>query len=374
MAILMSACNKYKKIEKVDNLTILHLNGTAYERGLTHGQLMRNEIELIIERWKKEVEQNYQHKFDEVIDMFFKNTTYIEVIKKYCPELLEEVYGISQGSGIDYNTILAFQMSEEIDILSDEIKSKYCTSMSINRSDNAPTFLAQNMDPPLFMHGNPTLLHITDPQTKLESYVYTFPGFIGLNGLNSKGVAITCNSISMLNSSSYGLPVAFMVRYILKQTHEQLAFDVLKEIPIGIPQCFTIGGIAEARCFECSCGEIKEFYPFDNKNITLHTNFAISNRDFNKKYIELLANYGKTIDDPYYCPRYFLAYDKIKESDFKLNKESIQSILSLTEPEIQPISNDETYGSLIMKLSENPVLYIAPGKPDITDYIELRFD
>jgi len=374
IGLISCSCENKQRIEKIDNLTVLHLSGSPYERGLAHGQLLHQEIYQIISRWEKEVELINEDDFENVIDYFFKNTTYVDIIKKYCPDLLEEVYGISKGCGINYETILAFQLSEEIDCLSNEYKRKNCTSISKNRDRINPTFLAQNMDPPLFLHGNPTLLHIMDKDSDLESFIYTFPGFIGLNGLNSKGVGITCNSISMLNYSKHGLPVSFIVRSVLKQQHEQLAFNFLHEIPIGIPQCFTIGGIREAKCLECSKNSIKEFYPFKNKNVTLHTNFAAANRDFSQDFIDLLAENEKTIDDPYYCPRYFLAYDKIVESDFNLDYNNIKNILSLTEPEIQPISNEETYGCLIMELSEKPKLYLAPGKPDITDFILLEFN
>jgi len=374
LALFFSSCNQQNKIEKIKSLTILHLSGTPYERGLAHGQLLREEINITISKWKKVVEETSNNTFDEVISDFFDNTTYVEIIKKTCPELLEEVYGISEGSGIDYETILAFQMSEEIDALSDELNNKHCTAIGMNRTDTEPTFLAQNMDPDQFLHGFPTLLHIIDKESKLESYVYTFPGFIGLDGLNSNGIAITCNSMSMLNYSKHGLPVAFIVRSVLTQKHEQNAFDFIKEVPMGIPQCFIIGGISGIRCFECSANQKTEYFTFKDKNIALHTNYAITNRDFNQKYIHVLSEYGKTIDDPYYCPRLYLAYDKIKEVNYKLNYENIKSILSLAEPAIQPISNENTYGCLIMELSKYPKLFLAPGRPDKTEFIEFSLN
>jgi predicted choloylglycine hydrolase len=369
---IITACNPNSSIEQLGDLKVLHLSGSPYERGLAYGQIMKSEIHIIIDRWITEVEKEIGD-FDEVTRKLIDSTQLLYSIKKYYPELLEEVYGISEGAGIYYQTVLAFQLSEELDALFSG-ESQHCTSMSIDKTDTTPTILAQNMDPPLYFHGFPILLHITETKTELEQFIYTVPGFIGLTGMNSKGVAVTCNGISMLNSSANGLPVSFIVRLILNQENERMAKNILNEIPIATPQCFTIGGVSGAVCYETSANEVKVFIPFKNSTITLHTNFSILNSDFNQKFINILKEYGKTVDDPYYCPRYFLAYDKIVEVDYLLNAEKIKDILSLTEPTIEPISNKNTYGCLIMKLTDNPVLYIAPGKPDETEFIQLNFN
>ena len=177
-----------------------------------------------------------------------------------------------------------------------------------------------------------------------------------------------------LTTEKDGLPVAFIVRSILSKSNEMEAFNFIKTIPHATPQCYNIGGIDSVKCFECSANSVVEFYPFENKSIILHTNFANVNRDFNQKYIDLLAEYGKTIDDPYFCPRYFLAYDNIKETDLHLDTEKIKDILSLAEPKEQPISNASTYGCLIMEMREKPVLQIAPGRPNKTEFITLKLD
>lgn len=367
------SCNHHRQIEKIGDLTVLHLYGSSYERGLAHGKILKHEIEDITTRWKIEVERTYQADFQKVVSSFLRSTSYVDTIQVYCPELMEEVRGISDGSGIDYETILAFQMSEEIDVLSDELEGKHCTSIGVSKTDSTPAFLAQNMDPPLFLHGFPVLLHNSGGENNPESYIYTFPGFIGLTGMNSKGVAVTCMSMSMLNHSLSGLPVSFILRTILNKSGEKAAIDFIQKVPIATPQCFIIGGMSELRCFECSANQKTEFYPFDSLDVCLHTNFSVKNRDFNDEFVKLLAEYNKTVDDPYYCPRYFLAYDKIVEYNFSLNYETIRSILSLAEPKIEPISNKYTYGSLIMELSDKPVLYISPGRPDSTGYIKLMF-
>jgi len=373
-AIFLYGCGLKSSVEQKNNLTILHLTGNHYDQGFAHGKLLKKDINDIIERWKKEVEQQYQMPFAKATKLFFSTTDIVESINNCCPELIEEIRGISDGSEIDYNTILSFQLSEEIDVLYDITKANRCTSISINRTDSTPTLLAQNMDPPKFLHGKPVLLHFINSKTNDQSYVFTFPGFIGLTGLNSNGVGITCNGMSMLNRSKDGLPVSFVVRKVLQCENEYDAFNFLHQNPVAIPQCFTVGGKTEARCYECSPNMMVIFKPIPIKNLSLHTNFSALNNDFNSAYIKLLSDYGKTVLDPYFCPRYFHAYDMIVDYNYNLSKANIINILSSTEPEIEPISNENTYGCLVMELSSFPTLYIAPGKPSTTPFIKLSFN
>lgn len=364
-------CEKVKDVKKDKNLTILELKGDAYSRGFMHGKTLKNQIDTILQRWKKELETNLHQDFEVLIHTFFEKTTLVDSITKYCPDILEEVRGIASGSGQDFELMLALQLSEEIEWAGRDFLSSNCTSMSCSGKSIRPTIVAQNMDPPLFLHGFPTLLHIHDKNTGNESYVYTFPGFIGLCGM-SENVAVTCNGISMLKHRKDGLPVAFVLRSLLSCKNEFEAFQKVQEIKHATPQCYTIGGNQEAKCFECSANSVVEFFPYEGRDVTLHTNFAAASTDFNVDYIELLSKYGKTTSDPYFSPRYFLLFDKIEDLNFDLNVENIKTLLSLTEPIEHPVSNQWTYGSLIMEMSENPTLYLAPGKPHLTEFLTFQ--
>jgi len=115
------------------NLPILHLNGTPYENGFQHGTIMKNRIIELVGLWKKEIEKNYQISADEFIKTFLDSTNYIPAIKKWTPDLLEEIKGISAGSGIDFNTIFAFQLIDEIWTNARLINiPHHCTSVGIN--------------------------------------------------------------------------------------------------------------------------------------------------------------------------------------------------------------------------------------------------
>src|SRR5438034_663001 len=76
--------------------------------------------------------------------------------------------------------------------------------------------LAQNMDLPEVMDGGQTILRSTAPDGT-RTVVLTAAGMIGLTGCSSAGVGVCVNTLSMLNHSPDGLPVAFVVRGLLER-------------------------------------------------------------------------------------------------------------------------------------------------------------
>lgn len=344
---------------------MIHLEGDPYERGLQYGRLMSEEISHILEAWKAELPAPLNEYPEEIIQ------SYMNYVDEMTPALLQEVRGIADGSGVSFEELFAFQVGEELDNIDPGI-AKHCTSISTNKPLNSPVIVAQNMDPPLFLHGYPLILHITEEN--MESFIYTSPGLIGLNGMNSKGIAIACNSMSMLNNKPSGLPVSFILRESLAKESFGEVIDFLGRVDHSTPQTYTVGGMDTTVCLECSPAGCFPFSAFEDEGITLHTNYAIANRDFSDQFIEFLAEYGKTVEDPYFCPRYFLAYDLIVEKDFILDPAAIMEILSSRESDLEPISNMYTYGSSVMVLGDRPSLYIAPGRPDTTGYLHLQFD
>lgn len=370
----LSSCSSRSCLESEGGLDVIHLEGTPFEQGLAHGKLLKEEIGRSIDRWKTEVETTFQSDLNTLVGEFFDGTDYLESIREYDPGLLEEVYGMSEASGINYSILLAFQMSEEMfAVLGDKIRVN-CTSIGQVRTDSSFTLLAQNMDPPPFLHGHPLLMHVIPGGGEPERYLFTVPGLLGLAGLNDRGIGVTCNGISMLNHDTTGLPVVSVVRYILARENISEAVAFIKEVHFAIPQCYSVGGPGAIHCFECSPGQVAGFYPFGDTTIVLHTNHSIRNRDFNQDYLDLLAQYGKTADDPYFCPRYFLAYDEIEASNRELDVARIREILRLEQPEMEPILNRNTLGTLIMKLDTDPTLFLALGQDPGAGLQRIRFD
>ena len=351
--LIYISCEQSDKIQ----LSVVELEGTPYNRGFVHGELLKKEITQVISQWKQASEMMHGMNFDDIKKEFLQKTNYGDAIRKWTPDLLDEIKGISDGSGIEYETIFLFQISEELESYGRTAFVQKCTSIGVNKTENNPTFVAQNMDPPPFLQGFPTLLHIKDEHSNLESYVFTFPGFIGLNGLNSKSIAITANGLPDLYYQTEGLPVAFVIRGILNKTSFKDAVTFIHEIKHAKAQNYIIGGKDEAHCFECNTKEINRYIPAENENLTYHTNHYLV--------------------DPYeskYCSRLTTLEEELKKRNYKIGFDDIKRILRSRKRNAgRPISNDWTYGSTIMLLSEDPELYITPGRPDKTEFIKFDF-
>ena len=354
-------------------LKVIDLEGDAYEIGYRHGSMLKDEINEVIIRWKDLLEEEYGISPDVAIGKFFAETSYIHYVNKYARELVMEIHGIADGSGIPFQTMLAFQMSEEFEVQGKRLFSSKCTAVAIPAKDGNAPIVAQNMDPPPFLQGFPTLLKIHNYDDDSEIMVFTVPGLIGLNGMSRHGFAVACNGISMLNSATDGMPVAFVMRKLLTMESLMEAEVYLKQIKHATPQAYTVGDRKSVICYECSANECKPYITFKKVGIVLHTNFSIANRDFNEYYIKLLSEYGKTVEDPYFCPRFYLLYDIILEQIDDIDQNFLKSVLRLDKPEISPILNENTYGSSIMILGERPDLHICTGKT-YDDFTHIAFE
>ena len=155
---------------------------------------MKSRIVELVGLWKNDIEKNYQIPADTFIKILLDSTDYIPAIIKWTPDLLEEIKGISAGTGIDFNTYICFQLIDEIWTNARLINiPHHCTSVGINnyKKDGSSNYIAQNIDITPFCHGFEILLDIKVKKQILESSDNFF-GIHRSNGLN-KHIGITEN-------------------------------------------------------------------------------------------------------------------------------------------------------------------------------------
>ncbi|PKP06629.1 MAG: hypothetical protein CVU10_03440 [Bacteroidetes bacterium HGW-Bacteroidetes-5] len=353
------------------NLPILHLNGTPYENGFQHGTIMKNRIIELVGLWKKEIENNYQISAVEFIKIFLDSTNYIPAIKKWTPDLLEEIKGISAGSGIDFNTIFAFQLIDEIWTNARLINiPHHCTSVGINnyKKDGSSNYIAQNIDITPFYHGFEMLLDINDKDSNSRKFVTTFVGYIGANGLN-KNIGITGNTLSDLKSSLNGLPVCCIIRGVLEKASFDDAVNFIKTIKHASGQNYIIGSRQEIISLECASDLVTEYWPDSTRNYTFHANKPLTNTLYHPEYLVYLKAIYGTI------PETISFSDKRLETMKSkiLNSQSIGLETIMNALSTKPVCNSNTFVSTIMEFNTDyNELRISPGSPDSTEYIVFR--
>ncbi|MGD9347506.1 MAG: C45 family autoproteolytic acyltransferase/hydrolase [Candidatus Aminicenantes bacterium] len=353
------------------NLRVHVLEGTPYERGKQHGTVLRTEIHELVKLWKEDIQKTYKTEADIFIKKFLAASHFDKAIQEWTPELWDEIKGISAGSGIDFDTLFAFQLVDEMWVLGRDIQMEKCTTIGLEKTEKHPAIVAQNLDIPPFYHGFQTLLHIKDQAQGLETLVFTFPGFIAANGINNRSVAVVVNAVQQLESSRDGLPVAFVIRGILKCQSYAEALKFIKTIKHGAPQNYMIGDAEEIGSFECSTTDINEFTPFENASFTYHTNHPLSNRNYSAGFVKYLKSKDVSLKDyKHVCPRFQALQNIFRDNSVHIDSDTLKDIFSNRD---LIINNRNTYGCTIMKLGTNPELHISPGRPDEEPFQVFRF-
>lgn len=358
------------QLSQKGNLRILKVVGTPYERGFQHGQLLKTEVHKLVDIWKNDLQKTYKMSPDSFITSFVNGTNFIPAIKKFTPNLFEEVRGISDGAEVDFNTMYCFQLVDEQWVLGRKIANAGCTSFAVRKSKNNPTINAQNLDIPFF-HGYATLLHMKDPDENMESFILTFPGLIGTNGMNNKPVSVCVNALTQLNPAKDGLPVAFVVRGVLEQNSYAEAETFLKKIKHAAGQNYIIADMENMNSFECSEKVVIKFNPFEEAVFAYHTNHPLTNFNYNDDYYNYFQKQNiNSRDYNFRCHRFKSLSQNLPDNSIVFDVDKIKFILSNRD---WGICHRNNFGCTIAVMKERPEFHISPGQPDIEPFHVFRF-
>jgi hypothetical protein len=362
-------------------LRVLVLDGTPHHRGLVHGRAMKDQIHEVVRLWKALLADAFKVDADAFIRRFVRQTDFVSAMKKWTPDLLEEVRGLAEGADIDFDTILVLQLPDECFINGEAIAGEHCSSLGCARGGGRPCFIAQNMDVPSFADGFQVVLHVKEQEADTEAFVLTQAGCIGLNGMNNHAVGICTNALWQLGSCRDGLPVACVVRGVLRQRSEEDAVAFVKKVKHASGQNYVVGGPAQAYCFECSAGRVERFQPGGRDDVVWHTNHPLVNEDYAGLYRALRkdgAELAKREADT--RARLRCLEERLTSGTAERDLALIKATLASRDPAEHPVCRTKkdgtgafTFASTIMVLSDHPVFHVAPGPPDVMAYETLSF-
>jgi hypothetical protein len=343
---------------------VLDLAGSPYERGLAHGTALKAEIREIVGDFMSDLEGDHGVERSVFVERFLATTDFMPAIEEWTPGLLDEVRGIADGAQMPFEEIYVWQLGDEVWSMGKWALREKCTAVAVGPRGDQPTIVAQNMDIPGFYQKYPTLLRIRNPEEgRPDTMVFTCPGLIGVNGMNSASVAIACNTLLQLAPSPEGVPCLFVVRGVLERASLAEAEAWLKAIPHAVGQNYTIGDPTGARAFECSAGDKVRFQP--GGDFTYHTNHPLVNRDWHPDYLEACDAKGTTPENGLRRCRRFESLEARFPEGREIDVPTIRDALASRDDWLGPICGDWNYGCTVFLLEEgSPELQLAPGRPD----------
>jgi isopenicillin-N N-acyltransferase like protein len=360
---------------------VVELDGNGYQRGLQHGNALKNEIAEVFKKWKENIQLTTNLNVDSVISMFYRATNFEPAIKKWTPELFDELRGISESTGQSLKDVYCFQLVDEFWVYLDKLQNpeyNHCSGIGISATNSHPAYIAQNMDLENYMNGYQVLFHISSYNNEPEQYLLSCAGLIALNGINSNGIGVCVNTLMQLEASSDGLPVACVIRGILSRQDGASALKFLKTIKHASGQNYIIGAADSVYDFEASANKVVRFLPDANNSLLVyHTNHPLANDDIKPWYIESMK---KIVSGEAKNNNSFIRFTSLKNRltipDSNISVNLIKQTLRSKDNQLNPICrvyiNGEavfTFSSVIFTFGKSPSVQLTRASPDQSEYV-----
>lgn len=377
--IVNSKGNKLMKKQ----IRVIEMQGSGYERGFAYGQAVRDVISEVFARWKyfMHIKLNISD-VDQWIKDFIQRTQFVSAVKKWCPDLLKEVEGFVEGSGMDFDSVFTFQCQDEIFWIDKNHSfnptqytiGEHCTSIGISRNGDIPTICGQNIDWFNTFDAYHCVLHITDSQSNNEQYVNSFIGFLGSTGMSNVSVSVNCNSLFFFqNNSVKGLPVVFVLRGMLSQPSYEKAIEFIKSVDHASGQNYTVGGVDKAVDFECSANLKAQFIPSQNVDRVYHTNHPFVNTDI------VLPPWQLDLATSTTFPRFDYVEERLKDPQIVADVELVKNILRshigsvCVHHENKAAQGGSSASLIYIHDPQNPKFLVTNGPPCESEYTEFTF-
>lgn len=347
------------------SIDYVFVEGSFFEMGFQLGEEREGNFQRVLERYRKLIQNNGVN-WEKLIK---ESKKYNSFIAEYHPHLWDELQGVSEGSGIELDSIACLYSFQEV--LAD--KNLGCSSLALTSQATAKgvTLLAHNEDwlpedaeEIYVLHARPS----DGPEYLCMNYVgYTNQG-LNIYGIGSIGNALTSTDHKV------GIPRGFSYRNVLAQSSLVKALDATTPQHRAAGNNHLIGtSFGSIYDVEVSANHY-EIVPQD-KGYLVHTNHHLTEE---MKKIQVQGSYFNSI------VRYNRLSKLISKSVGEITVDDLKNILadhaeypdsvcSHTE-KIKPGEFQySTIGSTIIDLT-NGVLHVCKGPPCEGEYEKFKFD
>jgi hypothetical protein len=212
------------RIEIIDGVKLLYLNGSYYEMGYQHGVLLKNETHQNMRAFLDYIEEISS--FETMLEIW--NET-----KEYVPDCyIKEMQGISDGADISFEIVAACYMT----VLFMDIQC-FTYSAWNNASSDGELYHFRSLDFPLHIKNPITgkyvqensILIIKKPKEALKSLIPSIAGGVNFyQGINEKQISLGVQVCWSKDQTFSGMPVMFRIQNLLDNAENmQDAIEIL---------------------------------------------------------------------------------------------------------------------------------------------------
>ena len=325
------------------NLKVLELQKTGYDAGLLHGKSLKEEIAFLIKS------------FQDVVLVALRQEVSLDVIRMKALEFdshipkkySDEMKGIANGAGVDYNDILLINTFEDI------LNVFSCSSI---------VTLKQNISKPL-IHGRNLDYNVRQVVKMPIIFDYQqgftlvgIPGYIGgVSSTNENGLTLSYNFAPGIDNPRIGMPSGLMCRKIIEEaktlSDAQLIIESTNKTVCNL---ITISSINEniAKTFEVSLDAVAA-RESENGFLCTTNHFIVHSRA--DESIKISESMNSTSQKRHFSLQDFIKnkqhadVDEIKEALYLVKQgldniagATVQSIIFLPEEQKLYLANDIT--------------------------------
>jgi predicted choloylglycine hydrolase len=362
-------------------LSVVALAGGPRQRGLQHGEMLRDQIAALLDRWAEALDRVYGLSRELYVQRFFAETRFEAALRQYTPTVLREIAAIAEAANVPYETLLAFQhVNEEFWLALPRETSavaEACSTIALGRGNARPSLIGQNLDLDQYLDGFQVMLRYRCDESDGQIMALSVPGMISLNGMNSFGFAVCDNALTQLAADVAGVPIFAIYRSLLESKSLAEAIERLERYPHASGLNWVMGDPGGVAMLECSTRQIARYGPSDPALPIYHTNHPLKSRDLAPARREGAARRRPTRST---YLRFAALHERISGLEDDLSIEAIKAILASRDDPDYPVSrgggrNEEdqqigfTLACCIFELSaSHPRLHIAAGPPHDHDF------
>lgn len=237
----------------IRHIPVFKASGGPRDRGLAVGKLRTAEIRACVDDWLDTLAKTGVADIQGYLRRFLDDTNFLPSIRAHTPDLLDEVSGIIEGSGVPEHLLLSAQFMDEEWLYRIEnghaAPRDKCSSVAA-RTDDGVQIIGQNMDLGGYTDGHQVAYLFGGDAGAPSQLIYSISSMIGLMGTNSSGLAVCVNAIPQISPAKEGLPVAFVMRALLARRNLDEATAFLRSVKHATSQHYLIADYDGARSIE----------------------------------------------------------------------------------------------------------------------------